>query len=82
MVRGCDLQGLDNARLEELGVADDVHRLVIVECLNELMNGSSSLVSEWSGITYGCPLGNVAIPLYHVGRGGGGDGTVPGVPFP
>lgn len=46
VVRGCDLQGLDEARLEELGVVDDVHRLAIMECLNELMNGSSSLVSD------------------------------------
>ena len=48
MVRGCDLQGLDDARLEKLGVVDHVHRLVIVECLNELMTGSSSLVSTIS----------------------------------
>lgn len=45
VVRGCDLQGLDEARLQELGVVDPVHRLVMMECLNELMTGSSSLVS-------------------------------------
>ena len=46
VARGCDLQGLDDGRLEEMGVVDGIHRLVITECLNELTTGSSSIVSD------------------------------------
>ena len=44
--RGSDLQELTDGGLEELGVRDEVHRLVILECVKELVNGSSTVVSE------------------------------------
>lgn len=44
VVKGVDLQTLDDACLHSLGVCDDLHRLVILECLEELIKGSSSLV--------------------------------------
>ena len=45
VVRGCDLVELDEERLEGLGVCDELHRQIILECLDELRKGSSSLVS-------------------------------------
>lgn len=44
VVRGCDLQGLSDSRLEEMGITDDLHRVAIMECLDELIKGASSLV--------------------------------------
>lgn len=44
--RGSDLQGLDDARLLSIGVKDELHRQVILECLEELVKGNSSLVSD------------------------------------
>ena len=46
VVRGCDLQGLNEASLTEMGIVDELHRQVIMECLDELIKGSSSLVSK------------------------------------
>ena len=53
VVRGCDLQGLDDAGLFELGITDELHRQIIMECLDELRNGTSSRVS---GESYAKPL--------------------------
>lgn len=46
VVRGSDLLGVDEGRLLELGITDDLHRLIIMECVDELIKGSSSLVSR------------------------------------
>ena len=43
-MNGVDLYHLDDARLISLGVKDDLHRIIILECLDELIKGSSSLV--------------------------------------
>ena len=44
ILRGRDLQGLDDAGLVSIGITDDLHRRIIMECLDELIKGSSSLV--------------------------------------
>ncbi len=44
VVKGCDLQGLNEAGLSEMGIVDELHRQIIMECLDELIKGSSSLV--------------------------------------
>ena len=45
IVRGSDLANLDNAHLMNIGITDELHRLIIMECVDELIKGSSSLVS-------------------------------------
>ena len=51
--KGVHLQTLDDACLHRLGVTDDMHRLVILECLAELIGGSSSLVSVHHVFSFG-----------------------------
>lgn len=64
VVRGCDLQGLDDAGLFELGITDELHRQIIMECLDELRNGTSSRVS---GESYAKPLSLVTTPPFSAG---------------
>ncbi len=44
--RGADLARVDDNMLEErVGIADEAHRQIILECLDELCKGVSSTVS-------------------------------------
>ena len=49
VVKGEDLQSVDDLFLMEIGVSDDFHRLSILQCVEELVQGQSSLVRE--GVT-------------------------------
>ena len=70
VVRGADLQGVTESRLDELGIVDELHRQIIMECLNELTKGTSSLVSvqcgalDWEGRGRGRGGGAYAISLH------------------
>jgi len=46
VVKGADLQSVDDLLLMEIGVSDDFHRLAILQCVEELVQGQSSLVRE------------------------------------
>ena len=58
VVRGCDLPGLTESRLAEMGIVDDLHRQIIMECLDELIKGSSSLVRTCMLVIESCPYAN------------------------
>ena len=45
--RGTDLQGLNDSILQDrVDIKDEFHRLIILECLKELQEGSATSVSE------------------------------------
>ncbi len=46
VVVGADLSSLDDNQLMSMGVSDDFHRLAILQCVEELVQGSSSRVSR------------------------------------
>ena len=48
IIRGADLAQVDDILLEEtIGIADEAHRQILLECLDELCKGSSTVVSVW-----------------------------------